>query len=50
MYKGDFPWPSKVKPMFFYNVRGVEEISASGTSYLNRKETEIVEKVVYRMI
>jgi len=36
--------------MFFYNVLGVEEISATGTSYLNRKEGEVVELVVNRLI
>lgn len=37
LYKGiDFPWPVPNKPMFFYNCVGQEEISASGTSYLNR--------------
>ena len=37
LYKGiDFPWPVPNKPMFFYNCFGQEEISASGTSYLNR--------------
>lgn len=32
----DFPWPIPTKPMFFYNCAGQEEISSSGTSYLNR--------------
>ena len=36
--ENSFPWPNKNKPMFFYNLYGVEEISASGTSYLNRVE------------
>lgn len=30
-----FPWPNK-KPSFFLNLYGTEELSASGTSYLNR--------------
>ena len=38
IFLGSFPWPNKNKPMFFYNLYGVEEISASGTSYLNRVE------------
>jgi regulator of nonsense transcripts 1 len=41
-----FPWPVKNKPMFFYNCVGQEEISASGTSYLNRAEAAICEKIV----
>lgn len=32
----DFPWPNPDKPMMFYGQLGAEEISASGTSYLNR--------------
>ena len=32
----DFPWPNRSRPMFFYTSLGAEEVSASGTSYLNR--------------
>lgn len=32
----NFPWPSPLKPMMFYVQLGMEEISVSGTSYLNR--------------
>jgi len=47
LYKGiDFPWPVPNKPMFFYNCFGQEEISASGTSYLNRTEAAACEKIV----
>jgi len=46
-YKGiDFPWPVYNKPMFFYNTIGQEEISSSGTSYLNRTEATNCEKIV----
>ena len=31
-----FPWPNPKKPMFFWCSTGQEEISNSGTSYLNR--------------
>ena len=31
-----FPWPSQECPMFFWYTPGQEEISSSGTSYLNR--------------
>lgn len=41
-----FPWPVPSKPMFFYNSLGEEEFSSSGTSYLNRIEAQLVEKVV----
>ena len=35
----EFPWPSPDKPMFFWCTAGQEEISSSGTSYLNRSVT-----------
>ena len=48
--KEDFPWPVPGKPMFFYSISGMEEISASGTSYLNRTEASYVEKVVTHLL
>ena len=42
----NFPWPNYKKPMFFFHVNGQEEFSASGTSYLNRREAEFIEKCV----
>jgi len=48
--KEDFPWPVPSKPMFFYSISGMEEISASGTSYLNRTEASYVEKVVTHLL
>ncbi|KAJ8433105.1 hypothetical protein Cgig2_020601 [Carnegiea gigantea] len=42
----DFPWPVPNRPMFFYVQMGQEEISSSGTSYLNRTEAANVEKIV----
>jgi len=42
----DFPWPRPDMPMYFYNSTGAEEISASGTSYLNRTEAANIEKMV----
>lgn len=44
----DFPWPIPDKPMFFWVTTGQEEISSSGTSYLNRTEAANVEKIVTR--
>lgn len=41
-----FPWPDTEKPMFFYASIGQEEISSSGTSYLNRAEASVCEKIV----
>ena len=47
MLKGvDFPWPIPSAPMMFYSQMGQEELSASGTSYLNRTEAANVEKIV----
>eukprot|EP00928_Gymnodinium_smaydae_P007599 TRINITY_DN12722_c0_g1_i1.p1 TRINITY_DN12722_c0_g1~~TRINITY_DN12722_c0_g1_i1.p1 ORF type:complete len:1127 (+),score=208.53 TRINITY_DN12722_c0_g1_i1:492-3383(+) len=47
LYAGiDFPWPRPDMPMYFYNSAGGEEISASGTSYLNRTEASNIEKLV----
>lgn len=40
------PWPVPTLPMMFYQNLGQEEISASGTSYLNRTEASTVEKIV----
>ncbi|KAL3479710.1 RNA helicase-domain-containing protein [Aspergillus californicus] len=44
----DFPWPIIDSPMMFWSNLGNEEISASGTSYLNRTEAANVEKIVTR--
>ncbi|KAB8237426.1 putative regulator of nonsense transcripts [Aspergillus alliaceus] len=44
----DFPWPISDNPMMFWSNLGNEEISASGTSYLNRTESTNVEKIVTR--
>jgi regulator of nonsense transcripts 1 len=41
-----FPWPAPGRPMMFYTQLGQEEISPSGTSYLNRTEAATVEKLV----
>ncbi|CAD7933886.1 unnamed protein product [Amoebophrya sp. A25] len=43
---GGFPWPRPSMPMFFYNSTGLEEISVSGTSYLNRTEASNIEKII----
>jgi regulator of nonsense transcripts 1 len=44
----DFPWPQPTTPMCFHCNLGQEEISSSGTSFLNRTEASNVEKVVTR--
>ena len=40
------PWPEPEKPMFFFHSISNEEISASGTSFLNRTEALNIEQVV----
>lgn len=42
----EFPWPDPSKPTFFYVSSSPEEISPSGTSFLNRGEASMVEKIV----
>lgn len=44
----DFPWPVPSLPMLFFQNLGQEEISSSGTSFLNRTEAANVEKIVTR--
>ena len=44
-----FPWPTD-RPHMFYVQLGSEEISASGTSYLNRTEAAAVEKIVTHLL
>ncbi|KAF1742439.1 hypothetical protein MXB_1920, partial [Myxobolus squamalis] len=46
----DFPWPIPEKPMFFYCTYGQEEISSSGTSFLNRTEAAAVETFTTRLM
>lgn len=42
----EFPWPSPDTPMLFYDCNGSEEMSGSGTSFLNRSEASAIEKIV----
>ncbi|CXI73091.1 regulator of nonsense transcripts, putative [Plasmodium berghei] len=46
----NFPWPNSKYPMFFYNSNGLEEMSASGTSYLNRNEAQNMEILVRALL
>ncbi|KAJ3215809.1 ATP-dependent helicase NAM7 [Dinochytrium kinnereticum] len=45
-----FPWPSPETPMFFLSSFGQEEVSASGTSFLNRTEAANCEKIVTKLL
>ncbi|XP_078488507.1 regulator of nonsense transcripts 1 [Ciona intestinalis] len=45
-----FVWPSPDKPMFFYKTSGQEEIASSGTSYLNRTEAAVVERITTKFL
>lgn len=44
-----FVWPNQI-PMFFLACTGIEEISSSGTSFLNRGEASLVEKLATSLI
>ena len=46
----DFKWPVPSQPMVFYHSVSAEEISSSGTSFLNRVEAKNVESVVTRFL
>lgn len=46
----DFPWPQPDKPICFWSTTGQEEISSSGTSYLNRTEAANIEKLATRFL
>ncbi|KAJ3102818.1 ATP-dependent helicase NAM7 [Phlyctochytrium planicorne] len=48
--KIDFPWPSTENPFFFLSSFGQEEVSASGTSFLNRTEAMNCEKIVTKLL
>lgn len=41
-----FSWPDPTRPMFFYNSISPEEIGGNGTSFLNRSEAAMAEKIV----
>eukprot|EP00792_Barthelona_sp_PAP020_P006651 TRINITY_DN3050_c0_g1_i1.p1 TRINITY_DN3050_c0_g1~~TRINITY_DN3050_c0_g1_i1.p1 ORF type:complete len:949 (-),score=282.10 TRINITY_DN3050_c0_g1_i1:193-3039(-) len=45
-----FPWPVANRPFMFYSSNGYEELSATGTSFINRMEAEIVAKVVHKFL
>jgi len=44
-----FPWPIRSVPMMFWANYGREEISANGTSYLNRIEAMNCERIITRL-
>ncbi|TKR93806.1 hypothetical protein L596_008196 [Steinernema carpocapsae] len=46
----DWHWPTHECPMMFWNCNGQEELSSSGTSYLNRTEAVNVEKLTTRFL
>jgi regulator of nonsense transcripts 1 len=43
-------WPKPGRPMFFWGSLSSEEVSASGTSYLNRTEASNCEKIVTTLL
>ncbi|KAI6223741.1 Regulator of nonsense transcripts 1 [Aphelenchoides fujianensis] len=46
----DWRFPTPDKPMMFWHCNGQEEISPSGTSFLNRAEATAVEKITTRFL
>ena len=46
----EFPWPNPNVPMFLLSCFGSEELSSTGTSYLNRVEALAVEKIVTKLL
>ena len=42
-------WPTKT-PLFFWHTVGEEELSSSGTSYINKAEAVIIEKVLVEFL
>ncbi|KAI8103520.1 hypothetical protein M9435_004857 [Picochlorum sp. BPE23] len=46
----NFPWPSKDAPMMFWSQHGIEEMSSSGVSYLNRAESIAISSIVTRLL
>lgn len=46
----EFAFPVPTKPLTFWNTTGQEELSSSGTSYLNRVEAVNVEKIATRFL
>lgn len=46
----NFPWPQPDKPMLFYVQLGQEEISITGTSYLNRTGWSRTLQAIHRWV
>jgi len=46
----NFKWPVEDKPIFFFNLQGQEELSGSGTSYLNRVEAVQIERILNKFL
>ncbi|RNF10537.1 regulator of nonsense transcripts 1 isoform X2 [Trypanosoma conorhini] len=45
-----FPWPDPTNPIFFYNTTGSEELGENGSSYLNRAEGALTERIITKLI
>ncbi|ANZ77030.1 BA75_03891T0 [Komagataella pastoris] len=48
--RSSFPWPAPGIPLLFWSSYGTEEISISGTSFLNRSEAMNCEKIISRLL
>lgn len=43
-------WPSRSKPMIFYDLKGTEERYGQSHSYCNREEAEMIEQILYDLL
>lgn len=46
----EFPWFDPTRPMMFWVQQGIEEVSSSGTSFLNRIEAQAIERAVTHLM
>lgn len=45
-----FQFPNPEKPIFFVNCKEEEQVGPTGLSYLNRKESSIIGKLVFKLL
>jgi regulator of nonsense transcripts 1 len=46
----EFDWPAGNDPLFFWHVVGTEELSSSGTSYINSMEADMILKMLNHLL
>jgi len=47
--RAKFPWPNPDYPMFFYSTAGEEQLSETGTSYVNQFEAIVASQVISKL-